>query len=559
MTVELKPNFRNSRNANNLSNTVYKPREQDKQASFKGLQPGQAINKLYTKSVKACDQNMLVYILGIDVFAMILPRIGVDMTRNKYAALETGRREITSAIVDLILPGMVALGIAKLAGVIPANKNKVKTNTWANSEQIKLINNAFNKANKDKNGNKAWIEEILKNTKGVNGTEYKKAVSDKAKNEIAESLYKAIKAEKSSHAKEHINSAMEAFLNETNAQKNLKVNRSVYTNLKDLFNNIVSTGKSLTSHSDSARNEGAEFLQKLSKRKSLIALGTAISTGVSLQFWNRWLTKKKTGCDGFVGYSDYSADTAKNRQKKKKFNPGLIAAKAASIAGFAMLPLTLISGHKNPLKVLSKKGLSDFAKKLEFTNRYPSMNQIRAVYSTIIMGRVMASSDGNELRETMVRDTASYFSWLCLGGLAAKAWAAGSAGSIAKNPLFNFTKKCPEKGFLKKLGHLASSKTVLKSHDELGKASKHIGKLNTAIVVGIANSCFMLGLGIPYLNKIQTNLKSKKWKLQLSKDKKPKEQVNQFKETKKLLNTNKNNEIYSSFLGDVKNKNITEP
>ncbi len=572
MTVELKPNFRNSRNANNLSNTINNRHDKYQQVAFKGFQQPKTLNSLYTGSMKACDQNVLVNVFGIDFGAMMGPRVVIDMGRNIYAGRETLIRETTSAFVDLFLPGLTARGSAFLAGRTPANKHKVATNTWANSEQLKLINNALSN-HKEGVSAHAWIENILEHTKGLNGdgaSAWKAINTNQERKLIAENLYKAINSNNRNEIKKHTEAAMDAYLNATGAQKNIKILKSsglgieeeLNTNLRDLFNNIVSGGKSLTKSrlgeklSATQRNNSAKFLQRLSRVKSLLALGMAASIGVSLQFWNRWLTKKRTGCDGFVGYCDYDKGIAKNAEKtkkhKKKIKPDLLAAKIASVAGFAMLPLTLISGHKNPLKVLNKKGLSDFAKKLEFTNGFPSMNQIRGVYSTIIMGRIMASCDQNELRETMVRDTTSYFSWLCLGGLASKAWAAGSAGKIANNPLFNFAKKCPEKGFWKKLGHLISDKTVLKSHDELAGNKKLIGKLNTALMVGIANSCFMLGIGIPYLNKVQTNLKTQKWKLNLDGNNKPAKQINQFEETKKLLNTNKNNEIYSSFLDDVK-------
>ncbi len=566
MTLELKPNFRNSRNTNNLSNTINNPKEQNQQVAFKGFHPIKLANKGYTESMRACDQNVLVDVFGRDVFAMILPRTWIDMSRNVFAGSETLFRECFSAFVDLFLPGLTARGAAYVAGKSSANKHKVNTDTWANSEQLKLINSAINKNGKDGH---AWIEQILEHTKGLNGdgnTGWKALdkLGQKDRESIAKELYNAVKSQNKQDIKTHTEAAMKQFIESSGVQKNLKIDASkvgasgeIRTNLKDLFNNIVSSGKSLANVSEIARNDAAKFLQKLSKVKSLIALGTAASVGVSLQFVNRWLTKRRTGCDGFVGYADYDKNIAKNSNKKekKKFKPKLFVAKLASVAGFAMLPLTLISGHKNPLKVLNKKGLTEFAKKLEFTNPYPSMNQIRAVFSTIIMGRIIASSDENELRETMIRDTASYFSWLCLGGLASKAWAAASAGKIANNPLFNFTKKCPEKNFFKQLGHLISDKTALKSHGELGK--EHIGKLNNALMFGIANSCLMLGVGIPYLNKIQTNLKTKKWKLGLDKKNKPKEQINQFEKTKSLintLNTNKNNELYSSFLGDIKSK-----
>jgi len=160
--------------------------------------------------------------------------------------------------------------------------------------------------------------------------------------------------------------------------------------------------------------------------------------------------------------------------------------------------------------------LKEIPKKLEFTKVMPNMNQYKLVYGISIIGRLLASSDKNELRETATRDFLGFISWLILGDVAAR--------TIA----YTFEKKgvkllnC-EDSSLKGFGKIM--KSSLMTHEELlykdksavGKSIKEasqiassatkkaLAHLNVAQFGGYAYSGLLLGVFIPILNKAVTN------------------------------------------------------
>ena len=71
-------------------------------------------------------------------------------------------------------------------------------------------------------------------------------------------------------------------------------------------------------------------------------------------------------------------------------------------------------------KVMGVKKPVDFIKKLEFDGPATSGNAIKTIYGTLILGRIFASKDSTELRETNVRDYLGFLNWLVLGGFVAK-------------------------------------------------------------------------------------------------------------------------------------------
>ena len=66
------------------------------------------------------------------------------------------------------------------------------------------------------------------------------------------------------------------------------------------------------------------------------------------------------------------------------------------------------------------KSITDLIKKLEFDGPATSGNTIKTIYGTLILGRIFASKDSTELRETNVRDYLGFLNWLVLGGFVAK-------------------------------------------------------------------------------------------------------------------------------------------
>ena len=157
--------------------------------------------------------------------------------------------------------------------------------------------------------------------------------------------------------------------------------------------------------------------------------------------------------------------------------------------------LTKVMGVKKPL---------DFVKKLEFDGPVTSGNAIKTIYGTLILGRIFASKDSTELRETNVRDYLGFLNWLVFGGFVSK----GVAQMLDPNQekLFNITKKGTGiKHWLRDIS-LKSQKEILAGG---GDVKANLRKLNFAQISGILYSAVMLGVLLPKLNIWMTKGKAK--------------------------------------------------
>ena len=192
---------------------------------------------------------------------------------------------------------------------------------------------------------------------------------------------------------------------------------------------------------------------------------------------------------GENGYENNVKD--KNEKKKEK---GLWLKKLAS-AGVFLFMLSKVMGVKN---------LGDLVNKLEFNGPATSGNAIKTVYGTLILGRIFASKDSTELRETDVRDYLGFLNWLVLGGFVSKG--VGQILDSKQTNLFNITKE--GKGIKHWLNDVA-----LKSQKEIiaqgGNVKANLAKLNIAQLSGIAYSALMLGVLLPKLNIWMTKNHSK--------------------------------------------------
>ena len=156
------------------------------------------------------------------------------------------------------------------------------------------------------------------------------------------------------------------------------------------------------------------------------------------------------------------------------------------IAGIFVLMLTKVMGVKKPI---------DFVKKLEFDGPATSGNAIKTIYGTLILGRIFASKDSTELRETNVRDYLGFLNWLVLGGFVAKG--VGQVLNPKQDKLFNISKKGKGIGHWLKDVSLKSQKEIIAQG---GNVKANLRKLNIAQMSGIAYSAIMLGVLLPKLN-----------------------------------------------------------
>jgi hypothetical protein len=219
--------------------------------------------------------------------------------------------------------------------------------------------------------------------------------------------------------------------------------------------------------------------------------------GLTNQYINRKITKKRTGSDAFVGNVNYKNDLKKKNHTGKSSKVKLNVLKFLSSAGIVLLAA----------KVMNIKNLKDFADKLEFTSVITGGNAIKTVYTATLVGRFLAAKDKTELRESVTRDYFGFLNWLVFGGFVAK----GVANLLDKkrDNLFNIS-NTDKSGLTHWLNDLS-----LKSHSEIaakGKtfAKNNIWKLNLAHISGLAYSTLALGVVVPLINILVTKNKYKK-------------------------------------------------
>ncbi len=470
--------------------------------------------------------NQAIGAFAVDMGFMVIPRTTIDFTRTPEAGMETGRRELVSCLLYTGM-GFFGLAAAFMVGALKSKQYDVpfhKIN--AGSSVIDALahnwDSSLDKNGRDLTNKNAIIEGFLNNVcnsvSGLSGNT-KTPINSKptAQKEIVDKLrdlllnekdYKISKDTKSklvqkiiqiTGASEHLSLVDKTAQIEVNGIKQFE---QIKLSAGDLLDNVYSLGRTFMQDKVAAEfkktknvadNEFIKSLKRFNSHKMLLGIGMVSAVAFSMQSVNRWLTKKKTGSDGFVVYKDKEGSGEKAQKDK---STGFKILKGLAAAAMSWFALSQIGGK-----------LKDLPKKLEFTKLMPNMNHYKYAYGLTIVGRLLASSDKNELRETATRDFLGFASWLVLGDVVAKL----AAGAFEKHKGVKLL-NC-EDGNLKGFAKLMESS--LKTHDELlhsdpskiaSEGTKRALKyLNIAQLSGYAYSGLLLGIFIPMLNKAVTN------------------------------------------------------
>ena len=482
-----------------------------------------------------------------DLGFMVIPRVATDAQRNPDACLETARREASgtanhSAIG--IYGGIAGTIVATLMGIngkFGTDVNSMFTapetlNILAENKALQVKNQAqqldylketltnvkaFNPtaANADKDGFVKLSQETIDDVaKLIDNALNDKEVTYKtwSKKGSADSIHVALNkiiANTGAESKYVLESADKKITSQTNLKTLLediyKVSESFNKDeVKKAFAEQIKDGKSI------AENTFVKKFSKFMKSRSVagFAIGTAI--GMSIQPINIYLTKLKTGSDGFVGVEGRSKDNS----------TGFKLMKGTAAAGFMGLTLATLG-----------TGFKGFMDKMAFKGFWPTISQLKGIYGLTIISRILATRDKDELREALTKDTLGFLSWLVLGDFVNRITAETMDKSV-----MNRTKDVADKGFFKRIFNsslktrdeilietLANNgietvkkdgdKTVAKTFKELMKeldklpeqirktTKKRLGTLNKAQLAGYAFSGLVLGVGIPNLNIYITN------------------------------------------------------
>lgn len=513
--------------------------------NFKGAGVDMAFNML-DKGFKLLDKNAMIQVAFVDSVATDIPRTLVDLKTGLAAALETMRREFSGLIVNCLIPGFIVQGVSKVLPKAPELAGKNVSGSWAKGAVIDRLKDVYNKAQASPAKNKtcAYVAESLKALEGLNGSEwvsYAKYSNEPAFKEAVGLVTKSI-SKSPKERKQLLASAQEKLAGLTKAENILKFNGQPQANLGETLRDIADMGaqfnsvkkSALTAAGKKARDKAitSEFATQVTgavdkysdslkghvKAKSALGLLLVMGLAVSVQKINRAITRKQFNAEGAPIYKDFGKkDTNKKmtEEEKKSFKRKKVAA-AAGMVGMAFASM------------MKKPSWGMF----EFSNIFPTLDQCRWIASSTFASRMLAAEDENELRESVVRDVASFAGLYFLGDYVKKGVASGieafsktKKGSQllgGKVTLLNRLKDVPkpqvEQGasFLKKattqIGFRAKQfgnwikNTELKGAAEVANVQTR-NLRNICRVADIAFSIVMLGILLPRYNRSVTEKK----------------------------------------------------
>lgn len=493
------------------NNTTQKSRP-----SFKGPLDGAV-----TQTLIAINTNPMVNAAAVDVGSMVIPRTCIDTKkRNKFAGFETFFRELTGTVIVCLSAGVTAMGIATVHNKVQDKEINISSRIWATNDTFDALKEHWLEGGKDVKG---YVKNVLSNISGTEGSKVSKWNDIDWKNVqwYDDVAWKKIKWQdekwqnitKNTKNADQIIEVFDELIKDKNASKrdvknvikileqrisnsirveqeiNLSTqNKTLSTSLQNLVRDTHDLGKEIfNSGMDLAKGETK--LKSINRFKSIGAVALVSALGLGNQAFNRYLTKKRTGKDDFVGNKDYTKNVSLQKEEKNKAqNKQLRLAVLKALASAGILALSL--------KVMKINSFKEFIKKIELKSAITSGNAIKTIFTATLIGRFLAARDETELRESCTRDYLAFINWLVLGNFVEK----GVAKLLDKNKeLFNIAE---------------SNKVSLKSYREIAAkgaefAKANIWKRNIAVASGLLYSGLALGCAIPLFNIFVTNRNKK--------------------------------------------------
>lgn len=513
-----------STDKNNNPRIMAKP-DSKKQVAFTG------VGEMVLQGIQLCEKYPMLNVTLLDCTTAIFPRTffetfigskrkdenGQEQKRklNLFGGFEAFRRESSGLIINCIIPSFIVIGLAKLLNrpIMEGFNKSNLTKSWANGEALDKIKKYFEaskgetKQERVVNTLKTMINDIegvdgdiskggLKKFKDIfsNDKEFEKTIQEAAKNIVSEKPDK------------HYTSKLYKFLVEkTGISENIRFAGDEKFSTSNLSHICDSVGEILHGASKEnifdSPNELSQYFKKANKlvnaKSAFGLLGVIIPLAISAQPINRWITHKLSGKGGAPIYND-DKDRHLTPEEKKK----LTAQK------FFAVPL--MWGVAALSMLLDRPSLKMF----QFKNIFPTMDQARLISAATFSSRIAASEDTNELKESTIRDIATFSSFYFLGDYAAKAIATLIEKHKGVKLINRLKPSDPNANIFQKAWDWAKN-TNMKSSEELSaiknmKLQKQARNLRALCHAGnIAFSLFSLGIFIPLYTRTQTNKKQK--------------------------------------------------
>ena len=463
-----------------------------------------------TKGLQMCDKYPMIGVALTDSVATDVPRTIFDLVKTGVpAAMETARREFSGLFVNCLMPSFIVLGAAKFLnkGTMGKEFSDINlSNSWANGESInkfvETFKNSMDVTSKTTTQSeiKTFFNNIFTGLKGHDGdkwVEFSSAIGKDKLEEVSELLTKAV----------FDNSGDKKALKNTLAQVSSLITDTTHageiltydinakgfgSNLSELLRDSVDIAKKFTQ--ESVRNNLDLFGKKATKlvnAKSILGLAIIVPIAMSVQSINRAITRHKYKQKGAPIYKDFEkGNTHKEMNAKEKAN--FFSQKIACAA--SMVSIALLSMMKKPSMQM-----------FQFKGMFPTVDQCRWIATSTFVSRMFASEDPNELRESTVRDIASFSGLYFLGDYAAKAAASIIEKIKPDVKLLNRTGKSnAQSPILNRIGDWIKN-TYVKSFDEVLPKDKNMRSICELASLGF--SIISLGILLPAYNRQVTEKK----------------------------------------------------
>ncbi len=493
----------------------------------------------FTMSLRFLETNQAWGANLVDVGSMVIPRSAIDLAnRGPAAGMETVRREGSGTANHSLVGVYGTIAGAALAAALN-NKYGIKAQKmFVDDDTLELLGKAWDK--QVKAGNKEPLKEYLKDVFASAetrvGDDWIKIPENKL-NDVVNKFNEVLSIKESpiTISKDLKAYARSVITHATGSENTYRLAKDQKTSsieniLESVYNvtrTFVNKNENITNAfmDDLKNNKYLADLKRMNLGRSLLGIGIASAIGMSIQPLNIYLTKKKTGSDGFVG--------VEGREKDNSGAFKALKAGAAALFGGAVISTIGLDG-----------GVKGILKKIQFKGLVPTLDQFKFIYGVTIMSRFLVARDKDELRESVVKDVLGFFNWLVLGNFVAKM----TANAMDQN-LLNYSEKEHGKGFFNKIikapmvsrdevlyrglkaagidsvenGKALSFKQLMKklSSSQVSEAIRKETKgklraLNIAQVAGYLYSGLVLGVGIPKLNIYMTNKSEEKRKAKIA-------------------------------------------
>jgi hypothetical protein len=470
-------------------------------------------NPTTTHIMNSLQSNPVRKLLFINMATMVVPRISIAASRNKYAGQETALYEFIGLFTNFALPGLVALGVANFLDKARKNPLGLRTTGWAKPAYVdsfaefykKSVNTVYGQASRPDLRRETlahFVRSVLGHLEVPDPVQAKSnKLTEKQLEQFTEDVLKLMNLPKA-EAKAALQSTAQKLANALGSYDRLilKGGKDTVTQSNTLIQHLSFLGKEFQkSHTSELPAQIVGNLENIVKRmhqsilvKSAVSMTAWIGLACSLQFINRWITKLRTGQTGFVGYTDFNQQPAGGKKPPKILsNPPQQPLMASSSPLASPPPVPQPAGQPTapalaspvarigmqntlPSQQVSFSGWLPNVKSSQFL---PTVEQLKVVYPLGALGRLLASRDLSEARETLILSGFGTLNFLFIPNLVENLVARGFKNPKIFSNVPDFGQKQP-KNMAEKLNQefLRLNQSSIRSYQDIEAYSKKMGE-----------------------------------------------------------------------------------